>query len=235
MKLSALVPGKQTPTIKAVLRPFRAFAHPIRRQPNATSRRLISTSLESSTGNGKSVWRCVASATTMLASLSGKLSSRYDVTQVRHSRRHQQWLPCAYAGAAILLSDNSNDWLCLDSATGQFGPCALAGAPSSTGNLRNLSAGFVFEPVRNTHLTVDAYRIDIKGRVIESASLAGPLRRRRSPPTGPRFWRGFLQATSALRFLPTASIPARKGSMWYSTSAHASTSRVRSMGLERRI
>lgn len=109
--------------------------------------------------------------------LSGKLSSRYDVSDKFAIRGaisngfHAPTLAQQSYSATTVTTGFAQIQLPVNSAGAR-----LLGAPElKPETSRNLSAGFVFEPVRNTHLTVDAYRIDIKGRVIESASLAGAI------------------------------------------------------------
>jgi iron complex outermembrane receptor protein len=40
---------------------------------------------------------------------------------------------------------------------------------------RNLSLGLVLQPARDVHASIDVYQIDIDNRIVQSASLSGPL------------------------------------------------------------
>jgi iron complex outermembrane receptor protein len=107
----------------------------------------------------------------------GKLSSRYDVSAqfgLRGSLSngfHAPTLAQQHYSATTVTTGYAQIQLPLGSAGAK-----VLGAPDlKPETSRNLSLGLVAEPVKGLHATLDAYRIDITDRIIQSASLAGPL------------------------------------------------------------
>ncbi|KAF1050028.1 TonB-dependent receptor plug domain-containing protein [Xylophilus sp.] len=116
---------------------------------------------------------------------SGKLAGRYELSSTLAlrgavnngfaapalSQQHYKLITRAYGvnpltgvtGSSVQVSAPAND-----PAAIALGATALRPEKS-----RNVSAGIVFTPARDTTLTVDAYRIDIRDRILQSTTLQG--------------------------------------------------------------
>ncbi|MBB3359392.1 MULTISPECIES: TonB-dependent receptor [unclassified Novosphingobium] len=109
--------------------------------------------------------------------LNGKLASRYDVTD-RFALRgsvstgfHAPTLAQQNYSATTVTTGYASIQLPLGSPGAN-----LLGAPAlKPETSTSASLGFVAEPVHGLSITVDAYRIDVKNRIIESAYLYGDL------------------------------------------------------------
>ena len=109
--------------------------------------------------------------------LAGKLSSRYVISPQWALRGavsngfHAPTLAQQYYSATTVTTGFAQIQLPLGTAGAR-----LLGAPDlKPETSRNISFGVVAEPVKGLHASVDAYRIDINNRIIQSAALTGPL------------------------------------------------------------
>ena len=107
----------------------------------------------------------------------GKLATRYDVTPrlaLRGSLStgfHAPSLAQEYYSATTV----TNNAASIQLPVGSVG-AALLGAPAlKPETARNFSAGLVAEPIEGLHITLDAYRIDIDNRIINTEYLTGAL------------------------------------------------------------
>jgi iron complex outermembrane receptor protein len=105
----------------------------------------------------------------------GKLTSRYDFSPQLGVRGtlsngfHAPTLAQQYYSATTVTTGFAQIQLPLGSAGAK-----VLGAPDlKPETSRNFSLGFVAEPVKGVHASVDAYQIDIDNRIIQSASLSG--------------------------------------------------------------
>ena len=109
--------------------------------------------------------------------VAGKIATRYDISPrfaLRASASngfHAPSLAQAYYSATTVTVNAASIQLPVASAG-----AALLGAPALRPETsRNFSVGFVAEPLHGLHVTVDAYRIDIDNRIIETDYLYGAL------------------------------------------------------------
>jgi iron complex outermembrane receptor protein len=109
--------------------------------------------------------------------LAGKLTSRYDFSPgfaVRGAVGN------GFHAPSLAQQYYSNTGVAPTQAYVQMSPTSpgakLLGAPDlKPETSRNLSVGFVLEPAKGTHLTVDAYQIDIDDRIINTEQLNNSL------------------------------------------------------------
>ena len=109
--------------------------------------------------------------------VNGKLAARYDVSPrfaLRASAStgfHAPSLAQQYYSATTVTTNYASIQLPIGSPGAN-----LLGAPAlRPETARNVSIGLVAEPVNGLHLTLDAYRIDINNRIIETDYLYGAL------------------------------------------------------------
>ncbi|WP_201768097.1 TonB-dependent receptor plug domain-containing protein [Asticcacaulis benevestitus] len=107
----------------------------------------------------------------------GKLSTRYNLSPTFALRGtlssgfHAPTLAQQYYSATTVTTGYASIQLPLGSPG-----AAILGAPDlKPENSRSISAGFVAEPVRGLHVSLDAYTIAVDDRIIESAYLYDPL------------------------------------------------------------
>lgn len=105
--------------------------------------------------------------------LAGKLSSRYDFSP---SFAIRGAIGTGFHAPSLAQQYYSNTGVAPTQAYVQLAPGSpggkLLGAPDLKPEAsRNFTLGFVLEPVKDTHLTVDAYQIDIDDRIINTSQL----------------------------------------------------------------
>jgi iron complex outermembrane receptor protein len=105
--------------------------------------------------------------------LAGKLTSRYDFSP---SFAIRGAVSNGFHAPSLAQQYYSNTGVAPTQAYVQMSPgspgAKLLGAPDlKPETSTNISVGFVLVPVKDTHLTVDAYQIDINDRIINSAQL----------------------------------------------------------------
>ncbi|MCQ8242083.1 TonB-dependent receptor plug domain-containing protein [Rhizosaccharibacter radicis] len=106
----------------------------------------------------------------------GKVSTRYDITPrlalrgtVSSGTRAPSLANEFYSALAVGPSSASGT-LAANSAAARL----LGAAPLEPERSTNITAGVVAEPLRDLHLTVDAYQIDIRDRIVSGPGIAGP-------------------------------------------------------------
>ena len=105
----------------------------------------------------------------------GKVSTRYDVSPALALRAtlsngtRAPSLADEYYSALAVGPDSASGTLATDSAAARL----LGASPLKPERSTNLTAGVVLNPVPGLHITVDAYQIDIRDRIVSGPGLSG--------------------------------------------------------------
>ena len=107
----------------------------------------------------------------------GKISTRYDVSPalaVRATLSNGTRAPSLaneYYSALAVGPDSASGTLAANSAAAQL----LGASPLKPERSTNVTAGMVINPVDRLHVTLDAYQIDIRDRIVSGPGLAGTV------------------------------------------------------------
>ncbi len=105
----------------------------------------------------------------------GKISTRYDISPALALRAtlsngtRSPSLADEYYSALAVGPDSASGTLAANSAAARL----LGASPLKPERSTNLTAGIVVNPVDRLHVTVDAYQIDIRDRIVSGPGLAG--------------------------------------------------------------
>ena len=105
----------------------------------------------------------------------GKISTRYDISSVVALRAtlsngtRAPSLANEYYSALAVGPDSASGTLAPNSAAAQL----LGASPLKPERSTNITAGMVLNPVDRLHVTLDAYQIDIRDRIVSGPGLAG--------------------------------------------------------------